>query len=81
MVAAGENHSLYLVDGCIYATGDNTSGQVGIGNSKKYVLDPQKIPQLKNVSIIQAAKFSACISDGELYAWGGSSKKFSPFLV
>jgi alpha-tubulin suppressor-like RCC1 family protein len=53
-----------LVDGYIYATGNNTAGQLGIGNGKNYFLEPQKIPQLNNVSIIHAAKFSACIADG-----------------
>jgi alpha-tubulin suppressor-like RCC1 family protein len=63
----------------VYGTGDNTSGQVGIGNSKKYVLDPQRLSQLSDVSIIQAAKFSACICNGQLYVWGGSTKQFTPF--
>lgn len=62
MVAAGENHSLFLTSqGIMYGTGDNTSGQVGIGNGKKYVLEPQRISNPQNVSIVQAAKFSACI--------------------
>lgn len=38
MVAAGDNHSLFLCEGIIYSTGDNTSGQTGTGNMKKYVL-------------------------------------------
>jgi hypothetical protein len=44
-------------------------------------LDPQRLPQLSDVSIVQAAKFSACICDGQLYVWGGPTKRFTPFSV
>jgi len=82
MVAAGENHSLFLTpEGTIYGTGDNTSGQVGIGNGKKYVLEPQRITNPKNASIVQASKFSACVCEGQLYVWGGATRQFTPYHI
>jgi|JI6StandDraft_1071083.scaffolds.fasta_scaffold02900_11 alpha-tubulin suppressor-like RCC1 family protein len=65
----------------MYGTGDNTSGQVGIGNGKKYVLEPQRLANPQNVSIIQAAKFSACICEGQLYVWGGATRQFVPYHI
>lgn len=79
MVAAGDNHSLFLSNESIYATGENTSGQIGIGSmKKKYVLEPQKL-DLENVSIIQASKISAAIADGQLYVWGFKSKEMTQY--
>lgn len=80
MVAAGDNHSLFLCEGSVFATGDNTSGQTGIVSPKKYIVLPQAIG-LEDVSIIQASKFSAAISNGQLYVWGYKSKHLKPHLV
>ncbi len=40
-ISAGQNHSLFISSDRVYATGDNTSGQIGVGNGKKYYLEPQ----------------------------------------
>jgi alpha-tubulin suppressor-like RCC1 family protein len=40
LIAAGENHSLFVSKGQIFGCGDNTSGQVSTLFNKKYVLDP-----------------------------------------
>lgn len=34
MVACGKYHTLFLIDGQIWATGSNKEGQIGNGNNK-----------------------------------------------
>ena len=65
------DHSLLLrADGVVMATGLNTYGQLGNGNTvnqSNYV----QVSNLANVSAIAAGgDFSLAISNGFVYAWG-----------
>lgn len=76
-MACGRNHTLFLSEHKkIYACGDNSHGQLGVGNKKNSLL-PLKIMLLDNIFIkkICAKDFSAALTEtGELYLWGDSVK-------
>ena len=72
-VACGVQHTLFLTQNKkVFACGENSQGQLGIGNKKNSLL-PVKIMLLENFAIqkICASDFSAALSEsGELYVWG-----------
>ena len=72
--ACGDAHSLVLCENNhVYAFGDNSFGQLGIGNRKKKFY-PQRVPLLSNLNIIllqAGGRHSAAITQsGALYTWG-----------
>jgi alpha-tubulin suppressor-like RCC1 family protein len=81
------SHTLALdVDGKIWAWGNNTSGQLGIGNNEN-AKKPVMIKDLENVDdIFIGGRFSlAKQKNGKMYIWGGSCAtdktiKFDQFL-
>jgi hypothetical protein len=84
-VACGTEHTLFLTNSKkVYACGENSHGQLGIGNKKNSFL-PVKIMLLENITIqkICAKDFSAALTEfGELYQWGNPKKgQLFPELV
>jgi len=61
-IATGRNHSLALSqDGLVYASGLNSSGQLGMGHQETlYMFLP--VPQLKNIVQISAGSYSGAIN-------------------
>ncbi|MHB8337062.1 MAG: RCC1 domain-containing protein, partial [Ignavibacteriaceae bacterium] len=74
-VAGGSSHSLAIgSDSNLYAWGDNTYGQLGIGNTTNQS-SPIKVPLPSGVTswtvVVAGSSYSLAIgSDGNLYAWG-----------
>ncbi|MED2737010.1 hypothetical protein [Bacillus toyonensis] len=71
-IALGMNHNLFLdFEGNVWAAGDNSLGQLGIGNTKSPSI-PTKIPSLSKVSYIGAGLNSsyAILQNGEALSWG-----------
>jgi alpha-tubulin suppressor-like RCC1 family protein len=68
-------HSLVLAtDGSVYAFGDNSSGQLGTGNTQPSPT-PVRVPNLSGVVAISASRITsyALQSSGEVRAWGDGS--------
>ncbi|XP_059824223.1 X-linked retinitis pigmentosa GTPase regulator-like isoform X1 [Hypanus sabinus] len=79
LAACGRSHTLVWTEqGNIYAAGDNSEGQLGLGNNEErtvfqrleYFKDKQKIKQLAAGSNISAA----LTEDGNLFMWGDNSE-------
>ena len=76
-VAAGNGHTLCVdVDGCVWAFGKNTAGQLGTGNVDGTI--PRKIGALaKEARVAQVACGAehslAVADDGRVYSWGSST--------
>uniref|UniRef100_A0A5B7AE55 Putative E3 ubiquitin-protein ligase HERC4 isoform X1 n=1 Tax=Davidia involucrata TaxID=16924 RepID=A0A5B7AE55_DAVIN len=76
-IACGGAHTLFLTEtGCVYATGLNDFGQLGISDDKSYTTDPLEVSGLpKEIIKISAGYHHSCAItvDGELYMWGKNS--------
>jgi alpha-tubulin suppressor-like RCC1 family protein len=83
-IAAGQNHSLALVDGKVYAWGDNSTGQLGNGTTGAPNPTPTQV--LTGVTGLPAGVtaiaaggsalpggFSLALAGGKVYAWGDNS--------
>jgi alpha-tubulin suppressor-like RCC1 family protein len=75
-VAAGEVHTLFLsMDGKVYSTGFNTSGQLGLGDTTQRTT-PVLIPYFNKIliSAIYAGSFNSIFVDtaGKIYAVGAN---------
>lgn len=78
-VSAGENHGYALIDGNVFAVGDNRNGQFGIGvKARQDELNVHKnwvFTGLRNVGSILASHNSGyAIADKKLYVTGGNSR-------
>jgi len=74
-IAAGNNHTCaVLKNGSVACWGDNTSGQLGIGNTASPQTTPQWITGLSGVVAIAAGGKTTCAltQTGELWCWGGN---------
>jgi len=79
-MAAGDAHSMVLLDnGEIWAWGDNSFGQLGIGNAVSAMIPTQVIQEngtpLSNIISIAAGAFHslACANDGHIWAFGDNA--------
>ncbi|KAH9716743.1 putative UVB-resistance protein UVR8 [Citrus sinensis] len=79
-IQVGAHKSFFTFDcsetGCVYATGLNDFGQLGISENIGYSLEPLRISGLKKevVQISTGYHHSSAITvDGELYMWGKNS--------
>ena len=75
MVAAGRAHSLAVVDGRVYAWGDNGSGQLGRAKDDARNATPTLVKGLPaGVTWIAGGRDSSfAIAGGALYAWGSNN--------
>ncbi|MFM8532599.1 MAG: RCC1 domain-containing protein [Acidimicrobiia bacterium] len=74
-IAAGEAHSLALAsDGHVYAWGENSDGQLGLGSTTD-AGTPTEIPGLSNIVAIAAGDTHslAVAATGTLYVWGNGA--------
>ena len=75
-IACGYSHTLFLTKSKnVYATGYNSHGELGLGNSLATFL-PAKISKIQheNVVSIFAGSHSAAITEkGDLYVWGSET--------
>ncbi|XP_067902491.1 probable E3 ubiquitin-protein ligase HERC3 isoform X2 [Heterodontus francisci] len=74
-VACGNNHSLALCkDGQVFAWGQNTGGQLGVGRTSHSVLSPQCVTSLAGIPLAQiaagAAHSFALSLSGAVFSWG-----------
>lgn len=74
VVSAGELHSLAIRNGEVYSWGTNTGGITGLGlNEDSEVRTPRKIDRLTSCTHVAAGtRHSLVISEGKLFAFGGS---------
>ncbi len=71
-ISVGENHSLILKDGQVYSFGNNSYGQLGLGNMVRDMNDPTLIPNLNNIKYISTGFLNswALNIDEQVYSWG-----------
>ena len=64
-IACGDNHCLIIIlHGAVFAWGDNTYGQLGLGNTRP-AYTPQGVSALRNaIDVFAASNYSACITAG-----------------
>ncbi|MDA8417704.1 MAG: fibronectin type III domain-containing protein [Desulfobacteraceae bacterium] len=75
-VAGGLNVTALLADGTVWAWGDNSAGQLGLGaGGPVRSLSPVQVPGLSNVAAIAEgrAQTVALLKDGTVWVWGNNS--------
>ncbi|MBP7051801.1 MAG: leucine-rich repeat domain-containing protein [Phycisphaerae bacterium] len=75
-IHAGQSHALALVEGVVYAWGNNAAGQLGLPNSTAHRTTPIPVSNLPSdiVKIAAGSNHSLAIdSTGRLYGWGDNS--------
>ena len=79
-IACGKFHTLFLIDGQVWATGANRDGQIGNGTNKTQY-KPIVVEKLSDVVSISAWHSSGALThDGTAYVWGiGEHKR--PFRI
>lgn len=74
-ISLGDNHTLAIKgDGTLWAWGDNSQGQLGLGNNMSQN-EPTKVGTANNwIQIFAGADYSLALkSDGTLWAWGNNT--------
>ncbi len=74
-ISAGTSHSLFVCsDGSVWASGDNSSGQLGNGTLVSSII-PKQVANLDGVVAVAAGDVHslALKSDGTVWAWGGDN--------
>src|SRR6185503_311942 len=75
-VSSGGTHTLALKsDGTVWAWGNNTYGQVGLGSDFSNRLTPVQVPGLSGITAISAGIYHnlALKADGTVWVWGENS--------
>jgi RHS repeat-associated protein len=73
----GGRHSLALdASGQVWAWGDNSEGQLGLGTTDGSSDTPVAVPGLNNVAALAAGRFHsiALRNDGTVWVWGGNAR-------
>ena len=75
-VQAGRDFSLFLTQRQeVYASGANSLGQLGLGDSQECYMEPVKVPSLQDVKKIECNEGSVCLDNhGQMFIWGQVSK-------
>lgn len=74
-IAAGNYHSLAISDNTLYTTGQNNSGQLGLGDRGEsyYRSSFEEVTNISNVTHIAAGdEFSFAVANGKTYATGSN---------
>ena len=74
-VAGGFGHTLArMADGSVYAWGDNSSGQLGLGNTTS-ATTPQRVTLPRGALAVAATSTAsyALLDDGSVHTWGSSA--------
>lgn len=72
-IAAGGYHNIVLKDdGTVWVWGDNSLGQLGVGNTLDYSTTPVQVPGLSNIKKISASEFDTIVlsDNGTMWGWG-----------
>jgi alpha-tubulin suppressor-like RCC1 family protein len=71
-VSTGNNHSLALKDGAVYAWGSNARDKLGSGSSAYYEASPQLVVDMDSgvTAIAAGGHHNLALKNGVLYAWG-----------
>lgn len=73
MIACGKYHSLFLIDGQVWATGANKDGQIGNGTTQTQY-KPTQLQLAERIVTISAWHSSAALTvNGQAYVWGQSN--------
>lgn len=76
-VSTGDNHTCGIANGHVFCWGDNSKGQLGMGNTSAALRQPRAVPTLftKTATKVAAGKDHTCaIIEGDLYCWGDNTK-------
>jgi alpha-tubulin suppressor-like RCC1 family protein len=76
-VSAGHNHHSVAVcdDGSLWGWGNNSSGELGLGESISFVSTPTKVPDMQNFYCVSAGEdYSLALdSNGSVWSYGNGS--------
>lgn len=75
LVACGYYHSLFCSDsGTVWSCGANTYGQLGLGYTSPYVLQPVEIPNLQDIRSLAAGESHSlfCDNNGKVWVCGNN---------
>ncbi|MFQ5717904.1 MAG: RCC1 repeat-containing protein [Acidobacteriota bacterium] len=79
MIAAGGQHTLFVSGGDLYAWGDNSSGQLGIGLAGPFQTVPVRVSRssalVRVVAVAAGVAHSVALDgNGEIWTWGDNSQ-------
>ncbi|EDV94385.1 uncharacterized protein LOC6567740 [Drosophila grimshawi] len=69
----GRQHTLILTNNGLYAMGNNSLCQLGVGKHMQMALQPMLVTALDgmNITMLEAGQYhNAAVADGKLYMWG-----------
>ena len=78
-ISSGSNHTCAVASGQAYCWGSNNNGQLGVGNSLQFGLNPMPVNasgvlENKTINSISAGVDYTCVrASGQAYCWGDNS--------